>query len=410
MSNNNAVLKRELNLMDVSLATAGYVIGAGIYAIIGIASKYGKNYTWISILISGISAICTGLSYSELATMFNQNAGEYIYTKEAFNNNVANIVAYLIIIAEILTQSTVAIGLGEHLNSFLPINAKILSTSLLLIFGYLNYYGIRESVNYNNVTTLMEISGLLIISLFGLKYVNNKSFDTSNLNYKDIYPLLIGASIINFAYFGYDMAIELTEETKDSINNIPKGMMIGVVISTILYGTVTLSSISSIGWEKLSTSNTPLADVANNLLGAFGGKLMLIIALISMSNTLLMGSVAASRFIQSFSKNIKLPFNLQKIDNQTKTPVNAIIFITVVSILGIYLGNLEKVTSITNISTISIFIMMNLSVIIMRFTKPNHKRHFKVPFNIKNIPIPSLIGLISSIIFISVTITNSINI
>ena len=403
-------LKKELNLTDVSLATAGYIIGAGIYAIIGIASKYGKNYTWISILISGISAICTGLSYSELATMFNQNAGEYIYTKEAFNGNVASMVAYLIILAEILTQSTVAIGLGEHLNSFIPINAKILSSSLLLIFGYLNYYGIRESVNYNNVTTMMEISGLLIISLFGLKYVNKDSFDISDLNYKDLYPLLIGASIINFAYFGYDMAIELTEETKDSINNIPKGMLIGVLISTILYGTVTVSSISSIGWEKLANSNTPLTDVAHKLLGAFGGKIMLLIALISMSNTLLMGSVAGSRFIQSFSKNIELPFNLQKIDKKTNTPINAIIFITIVSILGVFIGNLENVTSLTNISTISIFILMNLSVIVMRFTKPNHSRHFKVPFNINNVPIPSLIGLISSIIFIYVTISNSINV
>lgn len=403
-------LKKELNLTDVSLATAGYIIGAGIYAIIGIASKYGKNYTWISILISGISAICTGLSYSELATMFNQNAGEYIYTKEAFNGNVASMVAYLIILAEILTQSTVAIGLGEHLNSFIPINAKILSSSLLLIFGYLNYYGIRESVNYNNVTTMMEISGLLIISLFGLKYVNKDSFDISDLNYKDLYPLLIGASIINFAYFGYDMAIELTEETKDSINNIPKGMLIGVLISTILYGTVTVSSISSIGWEKLANSNTPLTDVAHKLLGAFGGKIMLLIALISMSNTLLMGSVAGSRFIQSFSKNIELPFNLQKIDKKTNTPINAIIFITIVSILGVFIGNLENVTSLTNISTISIFILMNLSVIVMRFTKPDHSRHFKVPFNINNVPIPSLIGLISSIIFIYVTISNSINV
>jgi len=405
-----STLKKELNLTDVSLATAGYIIGAGIYAIIGIASKYGKNYTWISILISGISAICTGLSYSELATMFNQNAGEYIYTKEAFNGNVASFVAYLIILAEILTQSTVAIGLGEHLNSLIPINAKILSSSLLLIFGYLNYFGIRESINYNNVTTMMEISGLLIISLFGLKYVNKDSFDISNLNYKDLYPLLVGASIINFAYFGYDMAIELTEETKDSINNIPKGMLIGVLISTILYGTVTVSSISSIGWEKLASSNTPLTDVAHKLLGAFGGKMMLLIALISMSNTLLMGSVAGSRFIQSFSKNIELPFNLQKIDKKTNTPINAIIFITIVSIIGVFIGNLEKVTSLTNISTISIFILMNLSVIVMRFTKPNHSRHFKVPFNINNVPVPSLIGLISSVIFIFVTISNSINV
>ena len=74
------------------------------------------------------------------------------------------------------------------------------------------------------------------------------------------------------------------------------------------------------------------------------------------------------------------------------------------------IGNLEKVTSLTNISTISIFILMNLSVIVMRFTKPNHSRHFKVPFNINNVPVPSLIGLISSVIFIFVTISNSINV
>ena len=129
-----------------------------------------------------------------------------------------------------------------------------------------------------------------------------------------------------------------------------------------------------------------------------------------MSNTLLMGSVAGSRFIQSFSKNIELPFNLQKIDKKTNTPINAIIFITIVSIIGVFIGNLEKVTSLTNISTISIFILMNLSVIVMRFTKPNHSRHFKVPFNINNVPVPSLIGLISSVIFIFVTISNSINV
>ena len=54
--------KKTLNILDVSLATAGYIIGAGIYTIIGLASKYGKDYTWFSVILSGILAICTGLS------------------------------------------------------------------------------------------------------------------------------------------------------------------------------------------------------------------------------------------------------------------------------------------------------------------------------------------------------------
>ena len=400
MSNNNnkIKLKKELGFIDVTLATAGYVIGAGIYAVIGIAAKYGKDYTWLSVLICGIIAICTGLSYSELASMFNKNGGEYYYTKEAFNDELAKVVAYFILITEVLTINTVSFGLGNYLSTLINIKPIVIAACSLIAFGYLNYIGIRESANYNNVATILEILGLILISVLGFKNVEAKTFDLSNFKMENIEPVFIGAAFIYFAYFGYDIIIELTEETKDAEKTIPKAMMTGLGISTFLYGIVTISAISTIGWKALSSSKAPMADVAKKLTGGLGGKLLFFIAIISMSNTLLIGHIGATRFLQSISETIKAPFEMNQIDEKTQTPRNAIIAVTLISMVGLLLGNLERSVSITNIGTLFIFLLVNMAVIIFRKKRPDAKRPFKIPFSIGNIPVTSIIGGLSSIV------------
>ena len=120
--------------------------------------------------------------------------------------------------------------------------------------------------------------------------------------------------------------------------------------------------------------------------------------MVSMSNTLLMGHVGATRFIQSITKKINLPFGMDKIDKKRNTPRNAIILVTVVSIAGLLLGNFEKSVSITNIGTLFIFLLVNVIVIILRKKNPKAKRPFKVPFSIKNVPITAVIGGVSSIV------------
>ena len=402
-------LKRELGFTDITLATAGYIIGAGIYAVIGLAAGYAKDFTWLSVVICGIIAICTGMSFSELASMFNKNAGEYYYTKEAFNDGIAKVVAYFIIITEILTINAISFGLGNYLSTFINVKPIIISACSLIIFGYLNYVGIRESMDYNNIATIIEISGLILISILGFKNIKSESFDLSKLKMDNISPILIGTALIYFAYFGYDIVIELSEETKEPEKNIPKGMLYGLGISTILYCIVTISSISTIGWKNLSESKAPMIDVANALLGGYGGKLLLLIAVISMSNTLLLGHVASSRFIQSTSKNINIPFNMDKIDDKTQTPKNAIIAVTLISLIGLLLGNLERSVSITNIGTLFIFLLVNVSVIILRKKYPNAKRPFTIPFAINNIPISSIVGGLSSIVLAYYLINNLIS-
>ena len=407
-TDNKENYKKELSFMDIVLTTIGYVIGAGIFVVISIASKYGKQFTWISVLICAVLAICTGLSFAELSSIFNKNGGEYYYVKEAFNKKFATIVAYFIIAIEIIILNVVAFGLGNYINSIVNIPIILIAAAFLIGFGYLNYLGIRKSINYNNFTTIIEVFGLLLIILFSLTKFNTDIFDISKFKLENIGPILIGAGYIYFAFFGYDMVIDLSEETKDSKTTIPNAMITGIVVSTIIYILIIISAISTVGWKAISKSKSPMVDIAKAILGNKGGIIMFIIAIISMSNTLLMSHVGASRFIQSVAEEIKLPFNINKIDKKTKTPKNAIIVITLISLLCLIFGNLENVLSIGNIGMIILFLIINICVISLRLKKPHINRPFKIKGSLYNIPISSIIGVLGSVLLIIYLIKSKI--
>ena len=352
------------------------------------------------------------MSYAELASMFKKNNSIYLYTKEAFDDSIASFIRYTSLFGEITALSTVALGLGQYISSIINVQQKLISIVLIICMGYLNYSGIRNTANFNNTSTIIEISGLVAIILFGMKYVSKKTFDISSLSADSIYPILLGTSVINIAYIGYDVIIHLSEETKNPEYNIPYGMMSGILLTIILYGLVTLVAISSIGWKTLSNSKAPIADVAKYILGSTGGKVIFLIATISMLNTLLMGNVGASRLLHSIIEDspVKLPFNLTEVDKKTNTPYKSIFMVTLCSILVLFCGNLEKVTSYTNISTLIIFIIVNLAVIKMRLTKPIDKSNFYIPLNIYNVPVSAIVGSVLSIFFTYLTFAHNIKI
>lgn len=396
--------KKTLNFYDVLLATIGYIFGAGIFAVIGTASKYGKQFTWLAVILCLLLVIPTGMSYSELASVFKTNGGQYHYIKETMNDEIAMLSGYSMALAQIISLTAITFAMSKYISTIVKIPKFIISSFLLILFATINYCGIRNSMLYTQICTGIEFLALFIIMMFGLKNVSPKMFDMSELKKTDITNIIFASAIFSFAFLGFEIAVDLTEETINAEKTIPLALLSGIIISAIFYFFIVISSISSIGWKKLSLSSAPLADVARKILGSLGYKIVFLIAILSMSSGILLGHISASRSIHAMAREIKMPFNLSEIDKTTNTPLNAIIAVTIISLFGLCMGNLENSIIVSNIATLIVFLLINISVILLRLQKPDIERKFKIPFSVNNIPLPAILGIFSTSIMIMLLI------
>ena len=143
-------LKKELNLFQVTLAGTGVILGAGIYALIGVASGIAGNAIWLAFLIGAVIALLTGLSYAELSSMFKKDAGEYDYVEYAFNRRIALFIGLMVVFAGIVTSATVSLGFANYFSALFKTPIIYVGILLTLLLSLLNYYSIKESAWFND--------------------------------------------------------------------------------------------------------------------------------------------------------------------------------------------------------------------------------------------------------------------
>jgi amino acid transporter len=403
-------LRRSVTLFQVVMYGIGLILGAGIYVLIGDVAALSGNAIWISFLLAAAIASLTGLSYAELSSVFPKSAAEYVYVKEGFGNNfLALFVGCLTVFVAITSAATVAIGFSGYLAVFLPQYPPILyAIALILILSFLNYYGIRESVWVNNVFTLVEVSGLLIIIAVGLSlgsFSDTNYFEMPSRAYTShaaiVSTILASTALVFFAYYGFENISNISEETKNPTRVIPRALIVSILVTTIMYTLVAISTIALVGWEELSNSDAPLALAASKALGNKGIVILSIIALFATTNTVLMMLISGSRIIFGIAKyDEAIPTILADVHTSRKTPWLATIFTMAFTVATIILfsGRLVDVAGISVFGIFVVFALVNLSVISLRFKQPNLHRPFTSPFTVKKLPILAILGLVMTMI------------
>jgi len=388
-----AKLKRELSLSDAVFSGMGIILGAGIYSLISGAAGLTGNSIWLSFLIAAFVASLTGLSYAELSTIFPKSAAEYSYVKNAFNNNLGFFVGWLELFADVVAISTVALAFGGYFSSLFGGHMIIISVLLILAVSFVNFLGIKESSKMNVLLTIIEILGLFIIIFLGINHIGT-------VNYLELPNGMSGlfkaVGIVFFAYLGFEEIVNIAEEVKNPKKNLPKAIIICIVVSTIIYVLVALSVVSIANWKDLANSSAPLSYVTSKVLGTPGYVLMSFIALFATANTVLLFLLVGSRMLYGMSKGGSLPRIFSKVHNKTKTSFVSIFTVMILSILFVMIGNIITVASLVDFAVFLIFVFVNLSLIILRYKKPDLKRRFRVPLNIGKFPLISFFGLIFS--------------
>ncbi len=391
-------LKRTLGLFESSVYGIGLILGAGIYVLIGKSAAITGNSLWFSFLLTAIIASFTGLSYAELSSMFPKSAAAYFYVKNAFKENyLPFVVSWLIIFTQVFTGSAVALGFSEYFQGFVGIESPILWAILLIVgLSLLNFYGIKESAKLNVIFTLIEALGLVFIIYLGLGYIGSVNyFEMPN----GIGGVFTGAGLIFFAYLGFQEIANITEETKDATKNIPIAIIISIIVTTVLYVLVAISVVSIVPWQTLGEAEAPLTFVAESAMPN-SSLLLTIIALFATLNTVLITLIVASRMIYGVSRDTKIFKTLSKVHKKRRTPWVAVL-VTMFLVSGFtLLGEIKLVALIADVGSFMIFMVVNISLIVLRYKKPNLKRPFKVPLSIGRMPIIPLLGLVSCFLMI----------
>lgn len=330
--------------------------------------------------------------------MFPSAAAEYEYIKNAIGKRVAFIVGWLIIFSAIISSAAVAIGFGNYLGVLLNIPPTISALALIAVLSLVLFAGIRESAWVAIIFTVIEALGLLIIFAIGVPYYGNVNYLEMPLGLNGVFA---AAALIFFAYLGFEEIVKLSEETNEPNRNIPRAIILAMIISTALYILVSFSAVSILGWEALANSQAPFTQIALVAIGPNGALILTAIALFATSNTVLLLLLAGSRIIYGMAEFKSIPSVLGKVHQKTGTPWVSIVVVSLASIVFLFIGNLEFLASANNYTLFLSFIFINASVLILRYTSPKLKRPFRIPLNIKNLPFSSFLGLITCLLLLT---------
>lgn len=388
-----ASLSRNIGLFHLTMYGVGLILGAGIYVLIGEAASFAGNALWISFILGAVVATFSGLSYSELTALFPKAAAEYIFVKEGFRSNfIGFIVGWLTIVTTTITAATVALGFGGYFEGLTNIPLLIGAWAILAILSFLNFIGIKESTWANTIFAIITISGLGIIIFIGFSGTPETNIDYFE-NPLGISGILLAFILVFFAFIGFEDIANVGEEVKRPQKTMPRGILLSVLITTIIYVLVSLASIRVVGWEQLAESSAPLAFVAEQKLGQQGGVILSAIALFATASTILITMVAGARILYGMAKDGSLPSKLGLIHHKTKTPWIAVIILFIVSLGFSLVGDIVIVANIVVFSIVITFFMINLAVILLRYVRADLERPYRVPVNIGKFPILPFFGM-----------------
>jgi APA family basic amino acid/polyamine antiporter len=388
----NSTLPRQLGLFQVVTYGIGNIVGAGIYVLVGDAAGLAGSSIWLSFLIGAVVAGFTGLTYAELSSMYPRAASEYIYVGRAYGSRLLSFVTeWTMLITEIVAASAVSIGFASYVKAIFGTPVLPVAIILLLSLTVIASAGAEYWLKINTVLSIVAIAGLIIVILLGLTSIARMQYAPPQGGMAGI----IGAAIlVFFAYIGFDNMSNIAEDTKNPETTIPRGLIIAIVVTTILYVLVGLSAVSLVAPALLSSSDAPLALAASSKLGVLGFYMISAIALMTTMNTVQVLVIVSSRIIYGMAKEHALPSMLSYVSRNTRTPLLAIAMVFIIALAFLPLSSASAIARVTSFGSLVTFALVNIALLHLRRTTPNVKRPFKAPFNIGWFSLTAAMGLV----------------
>ncbi len=416
-------LKRCLSATDLTLLGIGAIIGTGIFVLTGHAAAHqaGPAVT-LSFVFAGLACAFAALCYAELAATVGGCGSAYGYSYAAFGEIIAWIVGWDLILEYGMSVAAVANGwsgyfsnalsaLGHPLPDMLthapakgglmnlPAALIILALMLMLIVGVKASARLNAAMVFIKVLTITVFivlaSGNMDISHWS-PFMPYGWFDTLS-NGKTV-GVLAGASVVFFAYIGFDAVSTAVEEAHHPQRDVPKGIIYSLVFCTVIYIVVAGLLTSLLPYQELGV-DSPVAYAMQKIGFNWAAALISTGVIAGLTTVMLVLYYGLTRIIYAMSRDGLLPNSLNHLNNKTHSPVRVISITGVLMALMAGFIPLDELAELVNIGTLAAFVLVCGGVILLRQRAPHLDRPFVVPYGVV-IPMLGLLSCAALMIFL----------
>jgi len=362
----------------------GDVLGAGIYALMGVLAGRVGGTLWAPLLVALLLALLTAGSYAELVTKYPRAGGAAVFAERAFKNRLVSfLVGFSMLAAGVTSAAGLSIAFaGEYFSTFVDLPVIPVAIAFLAIVAALNARGIRESMTANFVMTTIEVSGLVIVVAVVGVLVAGGGGDVSRATEVPegtgvASAVLGGAIIAYYSFVGFETSANVIEEVKDPTKVYPRALFAALATAGIVYVLVGLASSIALPADELERSSGPLLAVVESTGVGVPSWLFSIIALIAVANGALLTMIMASRLAYGMAEQRLLPQVLSTVLPRRRTPWVAILATTIVAMLLTLVGDLATLAETVVLLLLFVFLSANISVLVLRRDRIDHA-HFRV--------------------------------
>lgn len=415
IENQNAGLKKCLSALDLTLLGIGAIIGTGIFVLTGIAAaNQAGPAVVVSFIFSGFACAFAALAYSEMAASVGGCGSAYGYCYVAFGEIMAWVIGWILLLEYGVSVAAVANGWSGYFNNALTAMGMPLpemltkspelggfinlpATAIILILMGMLIIGIKQSAQLNAGMVFVKLLTIII-------FVAIAAFNVNPANWSPFMPygwfetlpdgkttgVLAGASMVFFAYVGFDAVSTAAEEAKNPQRDVPIAIISALGICTVIYIIVSGLLTGIVPYSSLNVSS-PVAHSLQLLGYNWASALVSTGVIAGLTTVMLVLYYGLTRIIFAMSRDGLLSPFFAEINPKTQTPVRVIVITGIVMAIGAGLFPLGALAELVNIGTLAAFVLVCFGVIVLRMRQPNLHRPFRTPLN----PLFPILGMLS---------------
>ena len=375
----------------------GVTIGAGIYVLLSAAAQKAGVHAPMAFVCASVVMGFSAASFAELSARIPVSAGEAAYVHLGFGSRkLSALVGFLVIASGTVSSAAIEASSTGYIREFVDVPPSFLVVAIVLMLSAVAAWGIVESVLFAGIFTVFEAGALLVIVGAGVwnepQILNELPRIVPSLGDSAAWAGIAGAGLLAFfAFIGFDIVATTAEETKQPQRDIPRGILASLGIVTVLYVAVAIVLSGMVSYTQLRDAETQNLATAFALNGIdWAAKVISIGALAGLTTVVIVLVLGQTRVLFAMSRDGLLPTQLAK-TGRHGTPVRITLIVGLVVAVTATVFPIDKLEEMVNIGTLFAFVLVSAGVIVLRRTRPDLQRGFRVPW----VPVLPILAIIA---------------